>query len=139
MVNVKGKALLLERVADPHPIGSITDELLLLAAKEKAWVEVFEEQAAQLSVLIIEDNFGAEHLRAVVRALSDAMASFHRLLVDMAKLNLQERRDHMNELYGRAIVTALTNTLSQLDLPPATKEMALSIIQVELQAAEDDR
>jgi hypothetical protein len=95
-VNAEALALL-QRLGEPEPLEHPVVELLALGSKAKAWLEVLEEKLAELSDFVSLDNFGAEQARALVKMYSEATVALHHLLVDLAKLGLEERLVRVSE------------------------------------------
>lgn len=83
-----------------EPIGSYVDELEANTAKAKAWMGHVGSMVADLSLesYRFKSNEGAEQLDARVKLFTDALAQLHRMLVDGAKLNLDERRVRLDEV-----------------------------------------
>jgi hypothetical protein len=114
-VNAEALALL-QRLGEPEPLDHPVVELLALGSKAKAWLEVLEEKMAELSDFVSLDNFGAEQARALVRMYSEATVTLHHLLVDLAKLNLEERLVRVTEKQNADLARVLERVLVRAGL-----------------------
>lgn len=121
---VNAEALvLLERLGEPEPLAHPVVELLDLGAKGKAWLEVVEEKVAELTEFVALDNFGSEQAKAAVRLYMDAMAAQHRLLADLARLDLETRLVRVTEAQNALMASVLEAVLTRAGLDVKTIEV----------------
>lgn len=105
------------------PLGDPVDELLELAAKAKAWMDHLAAHVSELGRdyrFADRDQFGraTEQLDARVAVLERAMDRLHRLLVDINKLGLEERKVRIDEVRAGILSAVLAGVLRELGHDP---------------------
>ena len=99
-------------VADP------LEALQRLAGRALALEETIGRLVNDLTVIRYESEGGGEQLRAEVAVLERAMDRCGRLLVDIAKLNIEERLAKITEIQVGIIQEAMFAVLGEMGLPP---------------------
>lgn len=117
-----------EAVADP------VLRLQLLAGRAERFMEVLGERVEELRSVRYSTE-GGEQLRAEVSLYERAMASAGRLLVDLAKLNLDERLVRISETQAQVVNEVIRAVLSDLGLSAELREAARPIIARRLHLA----
>jgi hypothetical protein len=108
---VEAKAM---KILEAHGITPVTNplqELQELAGRAKANMEKLDVMVDNLAEIRYESQIGQEQLRAEVALLERAQAFFRQILVDMAKLNLDERLVRVEEGKAAAIIDVINATL----------------------------
>jgi len=120
----KTTALKVEREAerllyrrDATPVDNPLEALQSLAGRALALEQTIGGIVNDLSSLRY-GNEGGEHLRAEVAVLERAMDRCGRLLVDIAKLNIDERLARIGEQQANLITAAVVAVLDELGLSP---------------------
>jgi HEPN domain-containing protein len=111
----KAKALLV-KMGEPDPIGHPVYELLRLAGEVRDWQKILRERVEELQSLELVDNFGVERERAVVTLYTRAQEQNARLLIDMAKLDLQSRALALQHDAAVEVMSAVSEVLRRLGL-----------------------
>ena len=101
--------------------------LSMLAGEVLAWRDVLREQVRRLSDLASTDEFGVERARSVIELYERALDRCGRVLVAIAKLNLDERMVKLSEAQGALIAEVIEGTLTELGLDPAQQERGRTI------------
>ncbi len=125
---------MLERLGQPAPLGDSVDELLAVGAEVRAWLEVLRELVAQHRQLSTTDIANIDRERAAVRLYTEALDRAHRVLADLSRLNLEERRTRISEIHGAILLAALQKTLVALGLDKAQQKRAGELLAAELKA-----
>lgn len=121
---------MLDRLGRPEPIGHPVVELLDIAAEAKAWKLVCLEQVDVLDNLVNLDNFGAEQARAMVRQYTEALDRCERMLVNLAKLDLEAKRFRLASEQAQLLFGAQERALGVL--PPDQAELVRVELALEL-------
>jgi hypothetical protein len=117
-----------EAVADP------VARLQLLAGRAERFMEVLGERVAELRGVRYSTKAG-EQLRAEVAVYERAMTSTGRLLVDLAKLNLDERLVRISEAQGRLMTQVLLGALDDAGLSAEAQKAVRPAIARRLELA----
>jgi hypothetical protein len=102
------------------PVGDPLDALQRLAGRALALEETIGNLVNSLSEIRYESGGegGGEQLRSEVAVLERAMDRCGRLLVDIAKLNIDERLVKVTEKQARMAEQALLATLAEMGMEP---------------------
>lgn len=109
----------LERLMYRHqaePFGDPIEALQRLIGRAMSWEAAIGERVNELTALRFTDDHGAEQMRAEVAVLERAMDRCGKLLVDIAKLNLEERLARVTELQAQMAMDALHAALREMGL-----------------------
>lgn len=124
-VKAAAKVRLLEREAagvvarlDAAPVENPLFELKKLAGRALAWEKVFTDKLDQIKEWRYESDSG-EQLRAEVAVIERAMALCAKVLVDIAKLNLDERLVRLEESRAALVEQVMLAVFADLQLTPA--------------------
>lgn len=98
-----------------RPVENPLEELQRLAGRVLAWERVIGELVNELDSVRYETEFG-EQLRSEVALLERAMDRCGRLLVDMARLNLDERLVKITEAQVHAVTDAVRGAFADIGL-----------------------
>lgn len=101
---------------DVTPVDNPLEELQKLAGRVLAWEEVIGGLVNGLSGIRYESEHGGEQLRAEVALLERAMDRCERVLVAMARLNIDERLVRVTERQGSLLVEAVKGALDDLGI-----------------------
>ena len=119
----KAAAVILEAEAarllyrhDATPCGDPLEALQRLAGRALALEETIGQLVNDLTSIRYEDVKGAEQLRAEVAVLERAMDRCGHLLVDIAKLNIDERLARVTEKQAAMAEKALLATLGEMGM-----------------------
>lgn len=91
-----------------RPVDNPLAELQRLAGRVLAWERVIGEMVNELGSIRYETEFGGEQLRSEVALLERAMDRCERVLVAMAKLNIDERLAQIKVRLSRTQADVLT-------------------------------
>ncbi len=94
------------------PLSALTE----LAGEVLAWRDVLRREISRLTDLATTDEFGVERAKAVVELYERAMDRASRLLVAIAKLDLDARFVKVTEAQGAIVAAALERALSRYGL-----------------------
>jgi hypothetical protein len=106
-------------------------QLQKLGIETLAVKQYFLEQMAQLEEMVYDDRLGIEQVRAMVQLYERAADRANRLLVDMARLDIDNRLAKISERQGDIIATILEKVLSRMNMPDDNREMAKTYLQEE--------
>jgi len=109
-VETQARRLLYQR--DAAPVVNPLEALQLLAGRALALEQFFGDKANELKGLRYEGGAGGEQLRAEVAVLERAMDRAGRLLLDIAKLNVEERLASVREKTAAMLEQALQSALA---------------------------
>lgn len=98
-----------------EPCASPLEALQRLAGRALALEQAIGEKVNELTAIRYENDHG-EQLRAEVAVLERAMDRAGRLLVDIAKLNIEERMARVTEVQIQQVTTAMTAALTEMGL-----------------------
>ena len=101
---------------DAPPVADPLEALQRLAGRALALEETIGELVNSLRSVRYETEAGGEQLRAEVAVLERAMDRCGRLLVDIAKLNIEERLAKVTEIQAKKAMDALTAALRDMGL-----------------------
>lgn len=119
---------ILERLERPAPIEHPVLELLAVAGETREWQRILRERLDELGSLYVTDTFRVERERAVVVLYERALDRSGRLLVDLAKLDLQARALKLNQQTAAQVMQAVVEALKRTGLaehePAVRRELA---------------
>ena len=110
IAEARAERLLYQR--DAAPVVNPLEALQLLAGRALALEQFFGDKANELKGLRYEGGAGGEQLRAEVAVLERAMDRAGRLLLDIAKLNVEERLASVREKTAAMLEQALQSALA---------------------------
>lgn len=126
----------LEGLDDYQAVTDPIERLQLLAGRAERFMELVGERVAQLNT--IRYSTESEQLRAEVAVYERAIASTGRLLVDLARLGLDERAVRLQEAQVALLAGALAEALAEAGLPSEQRQ-AITVRVAELVAAAEDQ
>lgn len=110
---------------DSDPVANPLEALQALAGRALALEQAIGEMVNNLKGdLRYDTETGGEQLRAEVAVLERAMDRCGRLLVDIAKLNIEERMARVTELQIKMVEKAFNLALRDMALPPERQKEA---------------
>lgn len=112
---------------DVTPVEDPLRELQQLAGEVLAWKNALARKVNELTSLRYETQFG-EQLRAEVALFERAMDRCDRVLVAMARLNIDERLARITEHQGRLVTEVLQGALAELGLDADARRAARPIV-----------
>jgi len=108
---------------DVTPVDHPLEELQKLAGRVLAWEKTVGELVNRLSEIRYEDEHGGEQLRAEVALLERAMDRCERVLVAMARLNIDERLARLTERQAELVIGVLKGALEDLGIDRSENEV----------------
>jgi len=102
---------------DAGPVADPLEALQRLAGRALALEETIGELVNNLRSVRYETETGGEQLRAEVAVLERAMDRCGKILVDIARLNIEERLARITERQAEIVSEALTAALSEMGMP----------------------
>jgi hypothetical protein len=127
----------LERLMYRHqaePFGDPIEALQRLIGRAMSWEAAIGDRVNELTAIRFTDEHGAEQIRAEVAVLERAMDRCGKLLVDIAKLNLEERLARVTELQAQMAMDALSAAMREIGLTPEQQKDARTRIARHLRA-----
>ena len=127
-----------ERLLYKHDAPAVTNHLEALqklAGRALALEETIGAIVNDLRSFRYESEGGGEQLRAEVAVLERAMDRAGRLLVDIAKLKIEERLARVTELQAEQVSAALSAALAEMGLDHARQREAREKVARHLRAA----
>ncbi len=118
-----------------QPVDDPLREIEMLAGEMKVFKEAAGQKVNALAELRYKDAKGAEQIRAEVIIYERAVDRYQRILVDMARLGLDERMLRIREGQGKIIVAAVAAGLADVDIPGELQQEIRAAIARRLQAA----
>jgi hypothetical protein len=125
----------LEALEDFEAISNPVERLQMLAGRAERFMEIMGARVAQLTEVRYRTD--TEQLRAEVAVYERAMAAAGRLLVDLAKLDLDERSIRLQEAQVALLAGALAEALAEAGLPTDQRQ-AITVRVAEIVAAAED-
>jgi hypothetical protein len=113
-INAQAAKLLYQR--DAPPVTNPLEALQRLAGRAAAWEEVIGEKVNELRSLRYSTEEGGEQLRAEITVMERAFDRLGRLLVDIAKLNIEERMAVIQQRTADMLELALAEALAKSGL-----------------------
>jgi hypothetical protein len=113
---------------DAAPCGDPLEALQRLAGRALALEDTIGAIVNDMNAIRYEAEGGGEQLRSEVAVLERAMDRCGHLLVDIAKLNIDERLAKVTERQAELVSAALTAALTEMGLPPEQQRDARSIV-----------
>jgi hypothetical protein len=105
------------------PVDNPLEELQKLAGRVLAWEKAIGEMVNRLTDIRYESEHGGEQLRAEVALLERAMDRCERVLVAMARLNIDERVVRISERQAALVVDVLKGALDDLGIDRREEEV----------------
>jgi hypothetical protein len=124
----------LQGITDFEAISDPVLRLQMLAGRAERFMEVLGERVVELRSIRYAGDSG-EQLRAEVGAYERAMTATGRLLVDLARLGLDERQVRLNERLVQLVNVAITGSLTELGLTGEQMAAARPVIARQLRTA----
>lgn len=106
------------------PISDPLSELQDLAGKAKAWLVLLEEHVADLERLRYSSAEGGEHIRGEIVLFERAIDQLRRLLVDMARLDIDQRLMRITEAHVGQALAIIDAFCRRRGLDPGSPEVA---------------
>jgi hypothetical protein len=111
-------------------------QLQKLGIETLAVKQFFLEEMAKLEGMVYDDRLGIEQVRQMVQLYERAADRANRLLVDMARLDIDNRLAKITERQGDIIATILEKVLSRLNLQDEVREAAKGYLTEEFRMLE---
>lgn len=130
---------MLERLEQPEPIEHPVYELLKLAAETIEWQRILRERLDEIQTMGEYDQHGVERERAIVLLYERALVQTGKLLVDMAKLDLQSKALALQQGTAAKVMDGVVTALHRVGLgehEPAIRA-ALADVFREMRGADD--
>ena len=108
---------------DVEPVDNPLEELQKLAGRVLAWEKAIGEMVNGLSAIRYESEHGGEQLRAEVGLLERAMDRCERVLVAMARLNIDERLAKVTARQASLVNDVLKGALDDLGIDRSEEEV----------------
>jgi len=123
---------------DVTPVDNPVAELQKLAGRVLAWEKAIGELVNSLSEIRYESEHGGEQLRAEVALLERAMDRCERVLVAMARLNIDERLVRITEKQASIVIDVLKGALDDLGIDRSATEVHQAVARrLRLAAAQE--
>jgi hypothetical protein len=120
---------------DVAPVGDPLAQLALLAGQAVAWKDAMAGRVNHLAGLRYEGTGSGEQLRAEVALWERALDRCERVLVAMARLNIDERLVKITEGQADLMEKALRATLAEIGLDLEEQERAARALGRHLRSA----
>jgi hypothetical protein len=120
-LNERAERLLYQR--DAPPVTDPLSALQRLAGRAAAWEDIIGEKVNELRSLRYSTE-GGEQLRAEIVVMERAMDRVGKLLVDIAKLNIEDRLAGVREATARMLDEALAAALQKSGADPSGQDAA---------------
>lgn len=130
---------MLARLERPAPIEHPVYELLDLAAETREWQRIMRERMSELSTMSQTDEHGVDRERALVLLYERSLDKSAKLLVDMAKLDLQTRALALQQRTAQAVMDGVVKALHRAGLGDHEIEVRDELAQVLREMRGDDR
>lgn len=128
----------LERLMYRHqagPLGDPIEALQHLIARAMSWEAAIGDKVNELTGSIrFTDEHGAEQMRAEVAVLERAMDRCGKLLVDIAKLNLEDRLARVTEKQAQMAMDAFAAAMREIGLSADQRRDARTCVARHLRA-----
>lgn len=131
-INEQARQLLYKH--DAPAVTNHLDALQRLAGRALALEETIGEMVNNLRSLRYESEGGGEQLRSEVAVLERAMDRAGRLLVDIAKLNIEERLARVTERQAEMTMDALAAAMGELGMSGEQQRQARVLVARHLRA-----
>lgn len=119
---------------DAEPCTDPLGALQRLAGRALQLEQVIGEIVNEMSAFRYESMAGGEQLRSEIAVLERAMDRCGKLLVDIAKLNIDERLARVTEQQTEQVAAALTAVLAELGMPQDQQRAARAGVARHLRA-----
>lgn len=120
---------------DAHPVDNPLEALQLLAGRALALeAEIGEIVNGLAEAIRYEGEHSGEQLRAEVAVLERAMDRCGKILVDIAKLNIEERLARVTEKQAQMAMDALSSAMGEMGMSPEQQREARSRVARHLRA-----
>jgi len=111
-------------------------QLQKLGIETLAVKQFFLEEMSKLEGMVYDDRLGIEQVRQMVQLYERAAERATRLMVDMARLDIDNRLAKITERQGDIIATILEKVLSRLNLGDEVRESAKGYLTEEFRQLE---
>lgn len=111
---------------DAAPVADPLEALQRLAGRALALEQAIGEMVNNLRSVRYQTETGGEQLRAEVAVLERAMDRCGRLLVDIAKLNIEERLAKVTEIQVKLVTDALRGQLGEMGMSADAQREAIA-------------
>ena len=125
----------LEGITDFEAVTDPVERLQLLAGRAEKFMEILGDRVAELESMRYQTEMGGEQLRAEIAVYERAMINAGRLLVDLAKLNLDERAQRISEQTARLVNGIILGALADAGLTEEMREAVRPAIARRLRLA----
>ena len=98
---------------DAAPVTDPLSALQKLAGRAMAWEDIIGEKVNELRSIRYSTDEGGEQIRGEIAVMERAMDRLGRLLVDIAKLNIEDRLAGVREKTARMLEDALAAALQK--------------------------
>lgn len=119
---------------DLVPLDDPIGQLQKLAAEVVAFQEILGNKVEELRTWTYDDISDKEEVRAIILAYERAMDRTGKLLVDMARLNIEERLAKVTEAQSRQLIAIFVAVFDarEMDLSPEKKQIGRTIVAREI-------
>ena len=116
-------------------------QLQLLAAEVVRWKELLGDKVEELESWTFDDAHEHEDVRAVLAAYERSLEHAHRVLVDMARLGIDERLARITEKQAETLIRVIEAVLDsrELGLSRELRQTGRTILARELSAVTNAR
>lgn len=118
-----------------EPLGDPIQALQRLIGRAMSWEAAIGERVNDLTAIRFTDEHGAEQMRAEVAVLERAMDRCGKLLVDIAKLNLEDRLARVTEKQAQMAMDAMAAAMREIGLSAEQQKDARTRVARHLRAA----
>lgn len=116
--------------SETRPLTSLQEvyqELLDIAGLSKQWREILQQRVSQLTRLGYEGITG-EQVKADVLLFERAITRSAKITTEIARLNLEERKQALNERMAQQIYGTIVHILDDLELTDEQQERVKEIV-----------
>jgi len=114
----------LEDAPPMRSVGDVYEDLLSVAGVARTWRELLQKRVAQLEEYGYNTERAGEQLRSDVALFERALDRSAKIGEAMARLNLDERRQALDERVAGQLAAAIRLILEDLDLTPEQQKRA---------------
>lgn len=122
----RAEKVLIEALAEApamHSVGDVYDDLLQVAGVASTWRQILQDRVAELQKLGYR-GVTAEQVKADVQLFERALDRSAKIGESIARLNLEERKQALDERTAGMVATCIRAVLDDLDLTPEQKAVA---------------
>ena len=136
IAQAEAEAWLLEHIKDAPPMTSLRevyDELLAVAGTAAAWRKVMQERVSEMQSLGYQGITG-EQIKAEVVLFERALDRSAKIMDLIARLNIDERKQAIDEQTGAKVAEGIRRILARLDLTDDQAVLVGTVVPEELRA-----